>query len=702
MEEAWEAFVEGDYRRAENLLSRLLKEDPENVEAHYLRARSYAQFVKAFRPAIEYQSAESDFEWVLARDSSYRDVLYQYALLNRYDERFERAIELTHAQLRYHPELEEAHHGLFQFYRLYVSITKPEKALAYLSAHPSYYAEYVRSEVLRRQGKLNEAEAVLTGLARRPLPIPSQPVILSLARVAYAKGEPEAAERYVWMAVDRIGSRLDADLVMDDVKYIVSEEEWAEYQAISDVAGWKEFFRTFWAKRDPIPSDPVNWRLAEHYRRLAVAERDHVWIGTRDWHTTPDTLGILQFPGTFDLNGEFTDKGIVYIRHGEPDEKITSVTVGGIEAIDSWRYNNPPMSFHFSFVRHWRFVPVPQRPEVFGDLSHWGREYADLAVLADRQLKYQAIRGMFGVDRNVVDVDREGRERHHIEYRLSERIREWVAEALVTDRHTWPDSITAMPIPHVLAAFRGTDGRTDLDVHFALPSGFVSEELDRDTGSLPVEVGLSVQDGAFRTAAEQADTLTMRMSRDESDALLSAFRVSLPPDSYRVALHARPVGTHLLGGYVNEVDVPDFSAPGLAMSDVLPAFSVRERTVPPRNRADMQIRVNPSGRFATTEGVDLYFEVYNLRPGAGGRTRYAVEYVLTPEDPSMLERVIGKGKRASLTLKTEHEGAGETTVEYAEIDVADVEPGRYVLTVRVTDAEAGASVERPVAVELVE
>ena len=137
------------------------------------------------------------------------------------------------------------------------------------------------------------------------------------------------------------------------------------------------FFRAFWARRDPTPARAVNVRLAEHYRRLLRAEKDYVSDGFRDWHTDPDRMGELRLPETHGLGALFNDRGLVYLRHGEPDDRV--VTVGGANTPPtiSWRYYDPAMDFHFLTAgtdNDWRLTPrLPQSAEVFDDREYWGR-----------------------------------------------------------------------------------------------------------------------------------------------------------------------------------------------------------------------------------------------------------------------------------------------------------------------------------------
>ena len=212
------AFAEEDWERASGWAGEILRRDPESREGHYLRGIAERERAK-FRTLLQRQHwkrAERDLEAVLARDSLYRDVLYQFARLRRYGEAYEEAIRLGEAQVRLKPELAEAQRGLFRFYDYYVRHTPTSEALAWLEEQRSPHARYATGEALRRDGRLADADAAFAALVNEETDVPPQPVLLARARIAYAQDEPEKAQAFVEEAIERIGGGLGAALVFED------------------------------------------------------------------------------------------------------------------------------------------------------------------------------------------------------------------------------------------------------------------------------------------------------------------------------------------------------------------------------------------------------------------------------------------------------------------------------------------------------
>ncbi len=84
--------------------------------------------------------------------------------------------------------------------------------------------------------------------------------------------------------------------LQEDVKYIISDEERDVFQKLTTVEEKEAFIEQFWYRRDPDPRTKANEFKEEHYRRIAYAN-EHFQSGKPGW---------------------MTDRGRVYIAHGEP------------------------------------------------------------------------------------------------------------------------------------------------------------------------------------------------------------------------------------------------------------------------------------------------------------------------------------------------------------------------------------------------
>jgi GWxTD domain-containing protein len=102
----------------------------------------------------------------------------------------------------------------------------------------------------------------------------------------------------------------------EDVFWIITDPERAAFQKLQTDDERQSFIESFWLRRDPTPDTPVNEFRLEHYRRLQWAND--------------------QFRGTYE--GWKTDRGMVYVRFGAPDEKDTHPATANSAASETWKY----------------------------------------------------------------------------------------------------------------------------------------------------------------------------------------------------------------------------------------------------------------------------------------------------------------------------------------------------------------------------
>ncbi len=95
-------------------------------------------------------------------------------------------------------------------------------------------------------------------------------------------------------------SDLNPGVWEEEVSYIISQREKQELQRLTQAADIEKFVDDFWRRRDPDPSTERNEFKEEHYRRLDYANKHFRYGGRPGWKT---------------------ERGRIYIIHGEPDER---------------------------------------------------------------------------------------------------------------------------------------------------------------------------------------------------------------------------------------------------------------------------------------------------------------------------------------------------------------------------------------------
>jgi GWxTD domain-containing protein len=94
--------------------------------------------------------------------------------------------------------------------------------------------------------------------------------------------------------------------VDEDVLYIITEDEKATFKALKNDEERENFIEQFWLRRNPTQRMGDNPFREEHYRRIAYANQ-HFASGIPGWKT---------------------DRGMIYIKYGPPDEIETHPTGG--------------------------------------------------------------------------------------------------------------------------------------------------------------------------------------------------------------------------------------------------------------------------------------------------------------------------------------------------------------------------------------
>ena len=726
--------------------------DSTNLDAKYLKAiihREIAKFDVLYAPRHR-QEATDLLSKIAETDSTYGSVFYQLSLLERYVENYRDAIQLGHLQLLIHPGNVEAHIGLFRTYKYFIELEEESRVKQILETSPEEYKEFFLAELDRKSGRPNFAAARIDKLLKGIQAIPIQPVLLARARLYYAEREGLKGQQLIDQAIDSIDSHVAAEFVFEDFKYILEDAELIQYLKLSSVEEKQAFFRALLEKRDPMPGRLENMRVTTHYNRMLVAEREYLYYGIRSWHNNPDKAGYFSFPKVTFLNEEFNDKGLVYIRNGAPLDKVTHVggtdnffrtQIFGLETAnwmpsermystgyslnESWRYRDPDIDFHFVVAdneeNNWRLIPLLTSVAMLESREHWGDPYTAMlrairnqnragtestdnfafnAELEDGSMEFadqeEEARSV-STARNAGQAQRFELEIEDIRQHMIQKSQESVELGLATDKHTWDEEIESMPMPYMVVSFRGDEepGTTELDMYYALPIGKISEFSGaEEKKAIPVETGYAVLDSNWQTVDGYTSLKEFPYTEDETAAVIDFHRSTVLPDSYTVALHGVPGESELMGGYKFGYSVPDYSGNELMMSDLLLAHRINPDPMGKSRftRNGYKIESNPFQRYALHQIVYIYFEVYNLSYSSDDMTSYEVEYILTSDTQKSKRR--RRKEKPILTLKVERSSELRSPIEYAEFDVQQVDPGRYTMTIRITDTLTGATTEK--------
>ena len=722
-----------EWKQSVRTLTAILEHQPDHYEARYYRGIAYREIANTL-PYIDasyvqktidddWTRATNDFEWIIERNPSYRDVFYQYAILKGYARKYKEAIELGDRQLQERPSMSHVVRGIFKIHAafLYDNLRGSQD---WFVSQDTDRGRYFNAEALRLQDNCAEAIPALESLLVPPVTIPYQPLYLTLAQCHYAKGDYMIGQNYIERAISTVRTKDEADFVFDLIVFIATTEEWERYRKLDSGMDLRNFFSVFWTSRNPLPSLPWDERMAEHFRRIAHAEQHYGYNERRIWTSMPEFSSHLQFPPTYLLSDRFNDKGVVFIRHGEPDDRVIQITpytsvnkvttsgelnlpddmftftqpvnesdgvIGaqqmGYKPNESWRYNHPNMDFHFVTEGGggWRLVPMfPLTESAIMEREQWSGYYGDLAMETMRRA-----RGIGGGVDNFSSAY----------FNLEDRSRQNVLKGLQTDQHTWSSQFNFFEFDHVISTFKDTLGYTRLHLDYALPISEISMFTSSDSPELSIEQGCSIHDRTWKEIDHGLTVQNVLRNDDPNAFIVGSCQFSLLPNNYHISLHTRLRDSHSLGGYTLDTKIPAYTEPKLDISDILPALSIEEATFPSRfNKGSYHVRPNPTSKFSVAHPAYFYVEVYNLTTSDDALTSYSLEIELLEQ--KRILGLFGRKTKPILSLKTTNSGDELHPVETLEIDLQDVAAGSYQLVIKVTDELIGITVEKARQIEL--
>jgi GWxTD domain-containing protein len=695
------AFAEKSWSSAVSWFEKASESAPNDLEARYYLGCAHGErgrelyvleMMASLIVSTNLEKARKDFQWVVAHDSSYKDAFYQLALVCRYDHDYPEAISYALKQIEVKPDLRVGHLVLFKTYREAIGTNQGATPPLRLTLPENDYDRFFFAEWQRRKGQIAEAEKNLLVLLEKPGRVRPQFILQSLARLKASQKLDEDAEEYVLESIALIQTMGDADIVFEDIKYIVTDDELHQYQTLTSPTEAKRFFAAFWAKRNPHAAASTNARIGEHCRRLAYAEDHFQQFGRKTYSQGSGDTWMLNFPESYYLNEEFSDKGIIYLHHGEPDRKITTSSLPNdrrMQPNESWLYqatgDYPEMLFDFvistgAHVGEWRLVPIISDPAYWDDRADFSRKYSGLLFEPQAET---------GIARNLAGATDEGKRE--------------VSTGLATERFSFGKNIKYLQSPISITSYRGPKGKTIMELGYVIVPAEMTDGAVDSARTLKVDAMCSLYDLSWKRTTSYQRSRAYTLRGRGGNAIIEMFRVTVAPDSYFVAWEARPEGANIVASQKVKTQIPDFSGTSLNISDIELAYAIEPaKRKGEFNKGSLSIVPNPLRRSPVDRPLHLYFEVYNISEDRNGRTAYTVEYGLTSiqVERSFLAKIFGSGKKTSIVVPTERVGNENWSAEHVDLDVSELEPGKYELHVKVTDNLTKTSVSRSLSVEI--
>ncbi len=495
---------------------------------------------------------------------------------------------------------------------------------------------------------------------------------LELARTAYKAGRSTDGARWYYAGARAAQSGEARAAYRDDVSWLATPADLATFDTLAGGAGRVAWLEPFWDRRDAADARDAGERLAEHYRRWFYV-REHFRLPSRHRHY--DITDVYRT-----AQREFDDRGVIYLRHGEPDRRAF-YEKPGVEPNESWLYLRPEgdLVFHFVAREHNQdYKLVESLVDVFGFAGGVVAPSGTFASVSDlyssRELfgpLYMRISHGTAAQGTALAEERRAGQRS-------------IAIGTTTDSYRQRFDASLGLVTRDFVVGDGTGTGQALHVVFAVPADRLAGRAVVGDGVVyPLHFRLLVSDTADRLVA-RVDTARLFHAREPlgGDAYLTGqLAVPVPPGDYRYRLLVNTPDS--AGGDVvlgDSVTVEQLDGSVVAASDLVLG---RRGAGLFWSAAGDTVLLNPLGRFPQGSAAELYYEVYGMERGAAMHTVVRLEREGGRSFFGAITGLFG-GRRAPVMLEFDAPADGPITRVHRGIDLRDTPRGRYLLSVTVT------------------
>ncbi len=454
-----------------------------------------------------------------------------------------------------------------------------------------------------------------------------------------AKGDPEAAYRAYVDGLARLSDRQRR--FMQSVFLMRDKKAWKKGEPPPD----EEAIQKFWFGKDPLYLSDINERMLEQCRRVAYAN--------------------LRFGDPINgYAGWETDRGQAYIRYGDPLSRQMSpgdIDLGLTRSImeeEEMRRRRPrPSGGIFEYHPRKDTWTYDGFEVSFVNTNSWDSWRFGTSKLGGRTLNFNEL------------------------------------VKAIPDYYRYPYQYS---VPYQIAQFRRDEGKTSVEVYYALSGDQVThEEVGPGVRAVDVVQAMFLFDAAWDTLRREVGRVRrmpwIQYVSTKRGYLIASEQLTLAPGDYHLAGEAEDQANRKVGTFRDPLRVRRFSRDSLEISSLLMARRIVEREEWPMERARYMVLPNPLAECSRNGSAWFYFEVYNLARDSFGATHYRIGYQtqVIPEK----RRLEDPQPQWTTAVSYTYRGARDWEPRYLRVDMADTSPGLRAFRVVIEDSLAGTAAE---------
>jgi GWxTD domain-containing protein len=499
-------------------------------------------------------------------------------------------------------------------------------------------------------------------------------------------------------------SQADENTILEDVCYIMSNEELAELNSTPRYLKG-QFYQRFWKSRDPNLASRVNERIPEHYQRLIYA-RKHFRRFTKTVETMEDFYASEHPYASINLHGtrllketyfpralpelrELDDKGVIFIRHGFPDEKVSSpqgvpsyininiarmedvfrrresfpreVIDGGNESVTTmgvlgWQFPSAPADSlriprvymgesllspgYFSNLplnESWKYFARFDRPEIvfhfkkYGGSMGWILEAIPYAVAEREQFGgeyYQLGMESFESMPNPSLV-------REISETIATQIKKDLTIGMKSETSGYQYTEDPMDFPFQLLGFKFERGNNLIEFYYGIDGSQVQLASAPGENYISLSKFVGIYDEKWNEIRnlKRDDTIPVRLSSDQfyNFAGVDVGRFVVPPGNYHYEIQLKDNTSGKLAVYRGRLETENYNQNTLKLSDIILSGKIKPAVMTSKfQKEDIVYAPHMFTAFFSEDTVGIYFEIYNLVLNDDGESHFRIVSNLKP------------------------------------------------------------------------
>jgi GWxTD domain-containing protein len=481
----------------------------------------------------------------------------------------------------------------------------------------------------------------------------------------------------------------------EDVVYIITDEEKQAFKRLRTDEERQQFVEQFWLRRDPTPDTEENEYKEEHYRRIAYAN-DHYASGIPGWKT---------------------DRGMIYIKYGAPDEIDSHPSGGSYERpieegggetstypFEDWRYRyidgvgtNVIIEFvDQTMTGEYHISLDPGEKDALLYVPGAGLTMAEQMGMADKTQRFQRTDGThLGTGNQPLpeSMNEFTRLEQYANLMKAPAIKFKDLDAIVSSNIRY----NTLPMQVRSDFIRVTDATVYANVTVQFKNSDLNFETKDKVAKATVNIYGRITTLTRRSVNWFEDTVSAQLPAEMLQQAMNGSqiyskRIPLAPGTYRLNIVAKDTVGNTVNNYETALVVPHYDEDQLAASSVILADELER--VPTNSIGTGQfvirsskVRPRVNNTFKQSETMGIYTEFYNL--GMDQKTKKpegTIEYdVVNVADNKTVATVtddIKNIQNASPFLVTAEK----------QMKLKGLAPGKYKLVLKVTDSLKNQSI----------